>query len=259
MHARKKNIYKSLRKHGTGIRRTVSAAAFFDADDIHSFRTHVKKVRAFLHWLGRDKKTLPASFKDIYHVSGELRNIQVLLKSMEERGESTPAFTAWLQDNAGRLHQLWDDTYHPRIIQRLEDRLQHPPLKKPTAHKLRSFFNGNVEKIEAIVYLPAPDDDDLHDMRKRLKDMYYVYVWGKKHDYTQSDDAMSEALKKLGEDCGVFNDRRIALMLLNAWLQQEKDDSARQTAEQLKQRWEEERQTQRAQLLSALRAFVEAH
>jgi len=259
MTGQRKKIYKSLHKHGTGIRRTVSTSAFFNADDVHSFRTHVKKVRAFLHWLGRDKKNLPPSFIEIYRISGELRDIQVLLKSMEDSKESTPTFTAWLQDNAGRLQQLWDDTFHPRIIRRLERQLQHPDLKRPTTNRLQTFFNEGVEKIEAVVYLPAPDDEELHEMRKKLKEMYYIYDWGKDHDYTQSDDTTPELLKKLGEDCGQFNDRRIALVLLNAYIQQEKDDTAHQAAVELKQRWEEDRLNKKAQLLQTLRDFVAAY
>ena len=110
-----------------------------------------------------------------------------------------------------------------------------------------------------MVYLPAPDDEELHEMRKKLKEMYYVYDWGKDHDYTQSDDATPELLKKLGEDCGQFNDRRIALVLLNAYIQQEKNDAAHQTAVELKQRWEEDRLNKKAQLLQTLRDFVAAY
>lgn len=259
MTGQRKKIYKSLRKHGTGISRTVSGSAFFDADDVHSFRTHVKKVRAFLHWLGRDKKALPASFKELYRISGELRDIQVLLRSIEDNRESTPAFTTWLQDNAGRLQQLWDDTFHPRIIHRLVGQLQDPHLKKPTADRMQSFFNEGVEKIEAVVYLPAPDDEELHEMRKKLKEMYYIYDWGKDHDYTPQDDATPGLLKNLGEACGHFNDRRIALVLLNAYIQQENDHDAHETAVDLKQRWEEDRLNKKAQLLQSLRDFVAAH
>jgi CHAD domain-containing protein len=178
---------------------------------------------------------------------------------MEDSKESTPTFTAWLQDNAGRLQQLWDDTFHPRIIRRLERQLQHPDLKRPTTNRLQTFFNEGVEKIEAVVYLPAPDDEELHEMRKKLKEMYYIYDWGKDHDYTQSDDTTPELLKKLGEDCGQFNDRRIALVLLNAYIQQEKDDTAHQAAVELKQRWEEDRLNKKAQLLQTLRDFVAAY
>ncbi|HVU53660.1 MAG TPA: CHAD domain-containing protein [Puia sp.] len=259
MDVRKEKIYKSLRKHGTRIRRTASISAWFNADDVHSFRTRVKKVRAFLHWLGRSEQKLPGSFREIYRISGELRDIQVLLKALEESKEASPAFIAWLKDNAGRLQQLWDDHYHPRVIRRLERRLRRPALKKPTAERMRSFFNEGVEQIEAVVYLPAPDDEELHEMRKRLKEMYYVYLWGKDHDYTQSDDATPELLKKLGEDCGQFNDRRIALVLLNAYIQQEKEEAAHQAAVELKQRWEEDKLNRKTQLLHTLRAFVAAH
>jgi CHAD domain-containing protein len=262
MTGQRKKIYKSLHKQGSEIRRTVSASAFFRAEDVHSFRTHVKKARAFLHWLGKDKKELPFSFREIYHISGELRDIQVLLRSMEDHPESasgTLRFTSWLRENALRLQQLWDDSFHPRIIRHLEHQLQRPDLKKPTAARMQSFFNTGVKKIEAVVYLPAPDDEELHEMRKKLKDMFYIYDWGKEHEFTNSDDGTPELLKKLGEDCGHFNDRRIGLLLLNAYIQQEKDDPARQAAIGLKQQWEEDRLERKSQLLASLRDFVAAY
>lgn len=259
MAARRKQIFKFLHKQGTGVRLTLSTSTFFHEDDVHSFRTHVKKLRAFLHWLGRDKNRLPAAFREIYHISGELRDIQVLLHSLEESKEAPPAFIAWLKDNAGRLKELWDDTYHPRIIRRLEQQLRHPQMKKPTACRLQSFFNHGVDAIESVVYLPAPDDEEVHDMRKKLKEMYFVYDWGKDHDCASRDDATPEVLQKLGDDCGEFNDKRIAILLLNAYIQQEKDDTTRGTAMQLQQHWEEQRLDHKAQLLGHLREFVAAH
>jgi CHAD domain-containing protein len=254
----RKKVYRSIRKHGRGIRQSVSVSVFFDEDDVHTFRTHVKKLRAFFHWLGDDKKPLTPSFKEIYHISGELRDIQVLLKSMEEKKEDIPAFTTWLRDNAGRCRQLWDDNYDPAVIRHLQESIQKPALKKPTARRLRSFFNKRVGKIESIVYLPAPADDDLHDIRKELKDMYFVYDWGKKNDCADEDDKTPETLKELGEECGQFNDKRIALTLLAAYIQQEHQPETRQAAEQLRQRWEEERLTHKTRLLEKLRDFTDS-
>jgi hypothetical protein len=115
-----------------------------------------------------------------------------------------------------------------------------------------------VGKIESIVYLPAPADDDLHDIRKELKDMYFVYDWGKKHDCADKDDTTPETLKELGEECGQFNDKRIALILLAAYIQQERQPEARQAAEQLQQQWEEERLVHKTRLLEKLRDFIES-
>ena len=255
MHRNK--AYRSIRKHGAGIRQSVSVSTFFDEDDVHAFRTHVKKLRALLRWLGKDERTLPPSFKKIYRISGELRDVQVLLKNMEENQVHCPSFTGWLRDNAGRLQQLWDDTYDPAVVRRLERRLRNPELKKPTAGRLQSFLNERLAKIESIVLLPAPGDEDLHDIRKELKDMNFVYVWGQKNDCADEDDKMPETLKKLGEQCGDFNDRRVALMLLTAYLQQEQAPEVRQEAETLRGQWEEERLSGKRDLLKDLRAFVE--
>lgn len=255
MHRNK--AYRTIRKHGAGIRQSVSVSAFFDEDDVHDFRTHAKKLRALLRWLGKDERSLPQSFKEIYRISGELRDVQVLLKNMEERQVHCPAFTAWLRDNASRLQQLWDDRFDPAVIRRLERRLRDPELKKPTAGRLQSFFNQRVEKIESIVFLPAPEDDDLHDIRKELKDAYFVYLWGQKNDCADEDDKMPETLKELGEQCGEFNDRRIALVLMAAYLQQEREPDARKAAGVLQEQWEEVRSSCKKDLLKDLREFVE--
>jgi CHAD domain-containing protein len=249
--------YRSIRKQGAGIRQSVSVSTFFDEDDIHDFRTHVKKLRAYLRWLGKDLRSLPPSFRKIYRISGELRDIQVLLKNMEERQVHCPAFADWLRDNAGRLQQLWDDTYDPAVIRRLERKLRDPKLKKPTAGRLQQFFDQRTAKIESIVLLPAPGDDDLHDIRKALKDMYFVLIWGQKNDCADEDDQMSERLKQLGEQCGAFNDRRIALGLLDAYIQEEQVPEARQAAATLRAQFEEERSTHRKELLAQLRNFIE--
>jgi len=255
MHRNK--VYRSIRKHGAGIRRSVSVSTFFDEDDVHAFRTHVKKLRAYLRWLGKDLRSLPPSFKEIYRVSGELRDVQVLLKYMEEKQVHCPAFAGWLRDNAGRLQQLWDNTYDPAVVRRLERRLRDPPLKKPTARRLQSFFNDRTAKIESIVLLPAPADEDLHDIRKELKDMYFVYAWGQKNDCADERDETPGLLKQLGEQCGEFNDRRIALALLAAYLQEEQAPDAQQEAATLREQWEEERLSRKRELMKDLRAFVE--
>jgi CHAD domain-containing protein len=253
----RKEVYRSIKKQGTGIREKLSTAAFFDAEDVHGFRTHVKKMRAYLHWLGKEKKPLPAAFKEIYKISGELRDLQVLMKEMEEKEVHHPAFVAWLQDNAGRLQQLWDDKYDPAIIRRLQKSLRQPELKKPTLRRWRDLYHQQVDKIESIVFLPAPSDDDLHDIRKELKDLYIVYLWGKKRAYTKEADDTPELLKQLGEQCGQFNDRRVALALLDAYLQQEQEREPREAAAALQQSWTEERSHRKKELLQNLRAFIE--
>lgn len=249
----RKKIYRSMQKQGMGIRQSVAASPFFDEEDVHSFRTRVKKLRAFYRWLGKGDRLLSPSFKEMYKVSGQLRDIQVLL----EKQPPHSAFTAWLKDNAARLRQLWDDTYDPSLIRRLRRALRRPSLKKPTPDRLRAFINKSTSHIESIVYLPAPADDDLHDIRKELKNMYLVLIWGKKNDCADKDQPDPGELKELGEQCGRFNDKRVALTLLSAYVQQEQDPEDKLTAEELRRQWEEERTADKAKLLQALRTFID--
>jgi len=86
--------------------------------------------------------------------------------------------------------------------------------------------------------------------------MYYVYIWGKKHDCAAADDETPQLLNQLGEQCGQFNDRRISLELLNAWLRDQEEHETKQTALALQQNWEQDRQARRVRLLEDLRKFI---
>ena len=181
----RKKLYRDIRKEGLKAGEKSSGAAAAEATAVHDFRTHIKKLRAWLRWLSRRKKLIPRGVKELYRVSGELRDVQVLLETMDkERGDAPalpalpalPAFRSWLQDSVIRLRQLRADTDATTAIRHFQSglkmrMLKKRSLKKPGAHRLSAFYDKGVQRIEAIVYLPAPTDENLHEIRKILKDL----------------------------------------------------------------------------------------
>src|SRR5882762_11803559 len=109
----------------------------FDIDCVHDFRTTVKKLRALLRWLSSVKKPLTKSFTEIYHLSGELRNAQVLLKDTEAEKEALEGFRNWLNVSITRLEEQWYKKYDRRIIKRLCKKIEKSGYKKANQETIR--------------------------------------------------------------------------------------------------------------------------
>jgi CHAD domain-containing protein len=244
--------HTSIRKYGKRLSVLgTQITLHFDINSIHEFRTTVKKLRALLRWLSPVKKPLTKSFTKMYQVSGELRNAQVLLKDMEEEKEELTGFRSWLTASITRLEGQWYKTCHPSVIRRLRKKIERPGYKKGNPEQLKRFCRKRVNRIEGILYLSSPPDEELHKARKMLKDMQYVYEW------SGNEDPGLETIKRIGKQAGSFNDRRIALLLLTTYMEEERPEGAcHQAAMEIKGKWEESREQQKKELIETLTGFV---
>jgi len=229
----------------------------FDMDCVHDFRTTVKKLRALLRWLSSVKKPLTKSFAAIYHLSGELRNAQVLLKDTEAEKEALEGFRNWLNVSITRLEEQWYKTYDRRIIQRLCKKIERSGYQKGEWETIRRFCRKRVNRIRGILYLSPPPDEEMHNARKMLKDMLYVYEWGEKNKLVDEGPELA-TLKHISHQAGRFNDQRIAILLLTTYLEEEKPEgSSLHTVLDIRQKWEESADKQKKELIGALTGFVE--
>lgn len=255
-----KKAYGSVHKYGRKL--AVSAAQItlhYDMDNIHSFRTTVKKMRALLRWLSPVKKTLPSSFKKIYHISGELRNAQVLLQHTATAKEELTGFRNWLTANITRLEEQWYKAWDKAIIRHLHKRIGAIKNKKGNRQRLRRFCKKRVDRINSILYLPSPPDESLHDARKMLKDMQYLYEWSEKKGIDNDKPAL-DVLKRIGHQAGDFNDQRIALVELKAYLEKETPEGpVRQAVMATKDEWEAAYEKQKQELIATLQGFVKGN
>jgi len=254
-----KKVNTSIHKYEESL--SVSAEQItlrFNIDNVHDFRTSVKKMRALLRWLGSSKRSLTASFTAIYHLSGELRNAQILLKDPATEKEELTGFRHWLSARVTRLEEEWYKKYDPRILRRLRKKIERASYKKANKRTIHQFFRKRVNRLNGILIIPSPPDEDLHDVRKILKDMQYVYAWGEKNELIDKGPT-GEILKEIGHQAGSFNDRRIAIQLLSTYLEEEKPEGPALAALlETKQKWEEAKEQQKKELIATLKGFEKA-
>jgi CHAD domain-containing protein len=227
----------------------------FGVDNIHDFRTTVKKLRALLRWLSTVKKPLTNSFTVLYHLSGELRNVQVLLKDTESE-KGLEGFRNWLSVSVTRLEEQWYKIYDRRTIQRLCKKIEWAGYKKGSREMISRFCRKRVNRIRGILFIPSPPDEEMHNARKMLKDMQYVYEWGEKKGLIDDSTAL-DTIKRIGKQAGNFNDRRISLLLFTAYLEEEKPEGpSLQAAIAIKEKWTASGERQKKELINALDGFV---
>src|SRR5882757_9606063 len=89
------------------VKYTKKTGVKFDPDVIHALRTTLKKVRALLRWQGINKKIF-VPYKKIYEAAGELRNIQVAKKKLQNVKDIPQHFKRRLLVMLAQLKQDWD-------------------------------------------------------------------------------------------------------------------------------------------------------
>lgn len=163
----------------------------FEVETVHDFRVEIKKLRAFLRLLNAVKisdKTLKidAGLRDCYHIAGDVRNLQLhrqrIINLCNNFEISVPASYLNLLTTNERLKQQ----ECRKIVRHISLREIEKCLIQDINHKLSDKAIGQYmvqkkKELEAFFLLPYLSDDDLHGLRKMLKDLLYSLGYVKAH------------------------------------------------------------------------------
>ena len=190
----------------------------FDRDTIHKFRVNVKKLRSFLRLLRmhtRDTKMkMPRKFKRLYQVAGAIRDAQLELEKMGDSLVTLPAYITHLQKVLERQKKEWNKHYSKKTIQKLETKLlscKYEPLHPAV---LQNFLTSRLETITRISNTEAPTDDQVHRIRKQVKDILYTAKMTQKQWKSAKKELHLLPIKKMNEVAdaiGGYNDERTTL------------------------------------------------
>ena len=255
----KSALHDSILQYGKELKKySHKISPRFKAATIHRFRTTTKKLRSLLHWQKIQKDILPASFVKMYHTSGELRNAQIVLVGLNHDKINLPDFMLWLATFISGKEMDWNEIYHKRTLQKLEQKLSRIKFQKPAGKALRLFFSKRIYKLQAVLDLRPPADDMLHEVRKMVKDMQYIKQWCGKNwvpgnNITKKFSLLQ--LKKLGKLAGNYNDKRMGLILIEVYLDEEKYEKAIKATRPVQKKYEQQKAKLKKQLLGSLRQF----
>jgi hypothetical protein len=190
-------------------------APLFPPEHIHTFRTHVKKLRAFLRFLSSTNKELqlPESCQTAYHIAGYIREAQVEEKWLAQKQILFPGYVAQLQETIEHYKQQWHAHYTPRFLHEWIKDVQQTNIPEISTKDLHHFFGTHLRSIHKIIQ-HQPDNEQIHTCRKYVKDMLYISSIADKewrYGYKELSKLPLEELHTLSEKLGDYNDGRMML------------------------------------------------
>jgi CHAD domain-containing protein len=176
-----KSAFKALGELVTQI------AVHFDEEAIHDFRVTVKKLRAFLRLLNAvenkdDKLKLTGRFKALYSDLGSIRNLHMLEDEVYKLAvdDSNLLPVKYLRaikiDVEERKLKVAAMSLKD-VVENEKDYLLHALPNKLTDHTLKRFLKQKWDAILELIVIGHLSDEQLHDIRKALKDILYNWKY----------------------------------------------------------------------------------
>jgi len=229
----------------------------FDPEDIHDLRVGYKKIRAFIRLLQMENDAghlrLHHSLKAIYQSCGSVRDLQLFLPEVT-RTPVASSLSSFIKCFNQKLFVYKEETVSA-IEQAHLKKIAHA-IKKDLPHQLhdnivRKFIQQKIASIH-ILLLTADNETDLHSIRKDIKDIIYnMRIF--EHDcdiaFPATGWKSEKELNDLASDLGDFNDRRLAISLLQSDCSDGCDEKEAHALHQLQDHWLQQKDAQKQQLL----------
>jgi CHAD domain-containing protein len=239
-------------------------APSFDADTIHRFRVETKRLRALMRLVHVQSEGLQVRlgkrFKEMYAALGEIRDAQMhLIRVVKEPEPPLPGYALWLASRIGEGQRRWMDAYNDKPLGKLREMLADldwPDALEPDT--LRQFVAAHLDAIGDVLGRPALQDEDVHDIRKKVKDLQHILRWARK-EWPEGTASLAEmnldAVEDLAQRAGDYNDERNAIDTLEVFLREAAGGKEKEAAEAVRQRWIQTRDQNREALLRDIDAF----
>lgn len=220
-------------------------------ENVHRIRTTYKKLRALTVFVQSSMTAPPVMerrLKLYYRTLGRLRNIQLL--SARICSLRTIAFS-YIQQQflvmEGRCKSQIEAMHFKHIISRwMHKNIRKFPINTPEINA-RLYFNETLIKIQAIAFRQFIEDEDLHNIRKLLKDAYYLSVmFGFWKKGTATDWA------ELMNDLGSFHDNLTQCRLIRQIQPEINEPESRVHLQEQLQILENESERMRSVLIKAI-------
>jgi CHAD domain-containing protein len=251
----------SIEKH------SIRLPGSFDEEDIHDLRVGYKKTRAFLRLLQLEKASgdlhVPHKLKGVYQACGKVRDMQLFMGELQAI-RVVPALpvsiTRWHQQLFTYKEQsvaAIETVHFKKLIEGITKELPRQ-LHEDT---IKKFMHQKVAAIH-IVLLAADNENDLHAIRKQLKDIIYVirifeHDWGIPFPITawKSEKELSDMASALGD----FNDRCLAISLLQSGYTNADNVQEKSILQELHENRLHQKEEQQQQLLQQVKTLQMEH
>jgi CHAD domain-containing protein len=184
----------------------------------HRMRVEMKRINALFalvafHNPEFDRRKRFAPFRSLFKQMGKIRDLDVeteLLERYELRKGKDP-YGRYLQKRKNRQLEKFTRLNRSRLVQKLEQaaRKARPYLRKLKEGNWQRYLIETQQDIEQEFLGAFPGESQLHDVRKRLKELYYNSLILPVDRQVLKGQA--EKMNALQELLGNWHDREVAL------------------------------------------------
>lgn len=231
----------------------------FDVDLIHDLRVAYKKLRAFIRLMQEEERKLemPENIKLLYRSCGTVRDLQLVIERLKDAQDKIPVFLKGLHHDLFNAKELLvlhiEDINVRKSVKEIEEELP----AELTEDMVRQFIQRKIATIH-ILLLALEHEEELHAIRKALKDLVYVKKilnedLGFKYPFNEWTD--QEKLEKLTTQLGDMNDLHIALSFFDTKRVDEASDEEKPFVRGIQQQWEQEKNKQMQAAMEAVHSL----
>jgi CHAD domain-containing protein len=232
----------------------------YDIEDIHDLRVEYKKLRALIRLLKEEEDTeklkVPGKLKSLYEAGGPVRDLQLFLPLLAPHFEQQPTrqylykLDQKLEEAKNNLEYAIGRTSYEKagesILSNLPKSLRTETVKKFVQNKITAVQGG---------LLAIRHDEDLHTIRKQLKDLVYN-IKTYRNDFKMSfpvnlgntEEDLNHAVTLLGN----YNDLCFALTFLQTHKEPSLPENETRLLEQLENEWLIEKETRQTEVIQKL-------
>lgn len=223
----------------------------FSGESVHRLCTTYKKLQALIVFTGSFIPGLPEpgkEIRDFYRALGELRNIQLMaVRIQNEYLPEKPETLKLLAKMESRTKKYISAVAFTKIIRKWINKNTNSFPKTIPEIDIRLYFNECVAKIEAIAFQQFVENDDLHVVRKLLKNVYYLLVMA---GFWEKDipDHWAELMNNLGAFYNNFLQRE----LINKLMPDIDDKNERAYLQRMSDMYEQQGEQMRKSLITEI-------
>lgn len=182
----------------------------FDEECIHEFRVAFKRLRAFLRLYSachkKDVIKMPHDIRRMYAVAGHMREAQLMLQYVAGHNLPFPRCINILNRSLEYHQSVWREEFDKSVLKEFKAYLADHDFRSLPANAMSVLHASQLDKLLGIAIAPVLSDNDVHNIRKHLKDL--LYAAGQWDDVSIVNDTV---LNQLANETGQYNDRRLLL------------------------------------------------
>jgi CHAD domain-containing protein len=259
--------YGRLKKH------MKTAAESFDAEAIHQFRVEYKKLRAFFRMLSQGEDTggeikILKKLKKAYNISGSIRDLQLQQQRITEAAKMEPkkpqAYLTLLEKEIDKLKPELLDIISENPVEQSKKKTDAAVPYEFSDLQFNLFIKKKQANITAIIASGHFGDDNIHAIRKDLKDLFYnLKSYGGVQHTGSSLNILNGKDEKyfdlLLNKLGGFQDKCTALALLKSYWVNSLNTYNRELLERIKKTWIKEKVNMKQLLIKKLKTDIALH